>query len=71
MTTTTATPFVTPEVGQRYRDEGGVLWDVLKVEPNGDAWCRPPHQRFGAALTRRAWFEEWTLVRNADGSKLA
>jgi hypothetical protein len=59
---------VTPKVGQRYRDDGGYLWDVIKVEPNGDAWCRHPNSRYGATLTRLGWFEEWTLIRNAGGS---
>jgi hypothetical protein len=58
----------TAKVGQRYRDDGsGYLWDVVKVEPSGDAWCRHPNQRLGAVLTRRAWFDQWTLIRDADG----
>ena len=51
------------EVGQRYRDESGYLMDVLKVEPNGDAWVRHPNQKQGGMLTRAAWFPKWERLR--------
>lgn len=50
------------EVGQRYRDDSGYLMQVVKVEPNGDAWVRHPNQRQGGMLTRAAWFDRWERV---------
>lgn len=54
-----------PKVGQRYRDDSGYLWDVIVVEPNGDAWCRHPNKRGASTYTNRGWFGVWTLVRDA------
>lgn len=54
------------KVGQRYRDdESGYLWDVIAVEPNGDAWCRHPNKKGAPTFTLGAWFERWTLIRDA------
>lgn len=54
------------EVGQRYRDESGYVWDVVKVEPNGDAWCKHPNTRVGATYTNAGWAETWTLISDRE-----
>lgn len=51
-----------PKVGQRYRDQDGAIFDVVQVQGNGDAYVRPPHQKKGGILTKRALFDKWELV---------
>jgi hypothetical protein len=57
---TTATR--TFEVGQRWRDDSGYLMDVVRVEPNGDAWLRHPNSHKAAIYTLAAWASEWELL---------
>ena len=54
------------EVGQRYREEHGYLWDVVAVEPDGAAWCRHPNTRGPATYTHPGWASAWDLVAEPD-----